>query len=263
MTWQWKAYDMPHQTWGATSTKFDFDHKGFEKTRIGEAEGRGHPHVRANGQDVIKITDDKCFEFDPAISGVIYRDYLDEIFDADGFGKAAAQVADTPGHPSAATLARTTKHDSDGFEMKGGKGDNDGGGDYGTQHGKDKFYHHWKWDPEKVTYEVPSGAKKHHMNSDGKISPEPKNPLQSLKDSIEFKEGDKVFTRISANPDTGEISFFQWNSSPANAFHGYVVEWKDLVKDSTGRYTGAAKELIKAGMVNKDGKIRKRAEWSN
>ena len=80
-------------------------------------------------------------------------------------------------------------------------------------------------------------------------------------DSVDCSFSAEKYGRVSVDPVNGEIVIFQWTTSPANTFHGYVVKWGDMIKD-TKRYGKALEVLVNKNMINKNtGNIRPKSEW--
>ncbi|HEX6445407.1 MAG TPA: hypothetical protein VF053_09990 [Streptosporangiales bacterium] len=106
-------------------------------------------------------------------------------------------------------------------------------------------------DGVKRVYEPNSGKRGHERR--GRISPEPTDPLGSLKDSIRVKPTSDA--RVAVDPKSGEyVVFRRENHEEPPIYHGYSVPWNG------GTHNDALSQdmknaLIKAGLVDSKGRI--------
>ena len=94
---------------------------------------------------------------------------------------------------------------------------------------------------------------KHAAVARGRIAREPRNGQESLDFSVLVKPSSP--TRVGIDYDDGVFVVFHWHGSGEfhdalnhEIFHGYVIEWRDLMQDQRNA-------LMKAGMANLRGRI--------
>jgi hypothetical protein len=87
----------------------------------------------------------------------------------------------------------------------------------------------------------------HHRNSNGKKSPAPQDGQAALDNSVQIKNNSPHRIGVSK----GEIVILKRTAE--NLYHGYVVTLEELISDKG--MIDAKNALIRAGLVNKTGKI--------
>ena len=99
-------------------------------------------------------------------------------------------------------------------------------------------------DPQAFQYQ----QGRHSSVQVGNINPEPKNPLNVLRNNSVWLDPNATTRRIGVDPINNEFVVFDETFKGERVYHGHSRSWNELSQKMRS-------QLIKAGLVTKKGKI--------